>query len=191
MTPQDRRSHLSLPSAEPRRATRAPEHDPVSAGKARRSAASGLIVQALCQSFVRLAVPVSRPRDRNLELDDGPASGLALDLDPPSERFDSIPEPGQSRPPPRVGSSDAVIANRKEKHAVLDTEANPHARGLRMLRRVGQRFGNGVVGGDLDLVGEPVLEGYVELDANGGATSECFERRRETACGEFGWMDAL
>src|SRR2546423_1815144 len=53
------------------------------------------------------------PGDRDLDFDYGSASGLALDLDPPSERFDSIPEPGQSRSPPRIGSADAVIANRK------------------------------------------------------------------------------
>jgi hypothetical protein len=63
--------------------------------------------------FQELAVSVSWPRDRDLDLDDSSASGLALDLDPSSERFDSIPEPGQSRPAPRIGSADAVIANRK------------------------------------------------------------------------------
>src|SRR4051812_23240032 len=156
--------------------------------------AGGAGRRGLWPELVRLAVWVSRPRDRDdrdLDLDDSSASGLALDLDPPAERFDSIPEPGQSRPASRIGSADAVIANRQEKHVVLDTERDPHARGVSVLRRVGQRFGNGVVGGDLDLVGEPVLEGYVELDANHGATSECFERRRQTARGEFRWMDAL
>ena len=63
----------------------------------------------MCQELVRRAVSVSRPRDRDLDLDYSAASGLALDLDLPSERFDSIPEPGQSRPPPRIGSADAVI----------------------------------------------------------------------------------
>ena len=37
----------------------------------------------------------------------------------------------------------------------------------------------------------PLTEILAELDPNGGATSECFERGRETACGEFRWMDAL
>ena len=77
--------------------------------------------------------PIHDRFDRDLDLDDSSASGLALDLDLPSERFDSIPEPGQSRPPPRIGSADAVIANRKEKHVVLDTEGDPHARGVRVL----------------------------------------------------------
>src|SRR3954469_9345535 len=176
-----------------RRATsRTRDHRRDIAGRATLArSARGAGRRGLCQELVRLAVLVSWPRDRDLDLDDSSASGRALDLDPASERFDSIPEPGQSRPPPRIGSADAVIANRKSKHVVLDTEGNPHARGVRVLRRVGQRLGNGVVGGHLDLVGEPVLEGYVELNANGGATSECFERRRKAARGEFGWMDAL
>src|SRR3954447_26895206 len=89
--------------------------------------------RGLCQELVRLAISVSWPCDRDLDLDDGSASGLALDLDPASERFDSIPEPGQSRPPPRIGSADAVIANRKQKHVVLDAEGDPHARGVRVL----------------------------------------------------------
>src|SRR3954470_6562776 len=89
--------------------------------------------RGLCQELVQLAVSVRWSGDRDLDLDDSSASGLALDLDPPSERFDSIPEPGQSRPPPRIGSADAVIANRKEKHVGLDTEGDPHSRGVRVL----------------------------------------------------------
>ena len=83
--------------------------------------------------LVRLAVPVSRSRDRDLHLDERSASGLALDLDPPSERFDSIPEPGQSRSSGCIGSAHAVIANRKKEHVVLDPEGDPHARGVRVL----------------------------------------------------------
>src|SRR3954451_23473467 len=99
------------------------------AGSARGAGRHGL-----CQELVRLAVSVSwQPRGRDLDLDESSAPGLALDLDSPSERFDSIPQPGQSRPPPRIGSADAVIANRKYKHVVLDTEGDPHARGVRVL----------------------------------------------------------
>src|SRR3954466_14817587 len=75
--------------------------------------ARGAGLRGLCQELVRCAVSVSWPLDRDLDLDYSSASGLALDLEPPSERFDSIPEPGQSRPPPRIGSADAVVANRK------------------------------------------------------------------------------
>src|SRR5215211_2843780 len=104
------------------------------AGRAiRAGSAGGAGRRGLWQELVRLAVSVSWPRDRDLDLHDSSASGLALDLDRPSERFDSIPEPGQSRPPPRIGSADAVIANRKQKHVVLDTEGDPHARGVRVL----------------------------------------------------------
>jgi hypothetical protein len=109
-------------------------------------------VGGLWQALVRLAVSVSRSTDRDRHLDDGSPSGLALDLDPPSERFDSIPEPGQSRSSGCIGSARAVIANREKEHVVLDPEGDPHARGVRMLRRVGESLRDGVVGGYLDLV---------------------------------------
>ena len=103
--------------------TRTRDHRRDIAGRATLApSARGAGRRGLSQELVRLAVSVKLARDRNVDLDDSSTSGLALDLDPPSERFDSIPEPGQSRPPPRIGSADAVIANRKEKHAVLDTE---------------------------------------------------------------------
>ena len=105
----------------------------------------------------------------------GPAIGISTSMSVPlpdglsilicpSERLDSIPEPGQSRPSARIGAAHAVIANRKKEHVVLDTEGDPHARGVRVLGRVGERLRDGVVGGYLDLVWEPVLEADVELD---------------------------
>src|SRR3954451_13081552 len=114
--------------------TRTRDHRRDIAGRATvPRSARGAGRRGLCQELVRLAISVSGPRDRDLDPDGRSASGLALDLDPPSERLDSVPEPGQSGPPPRIGSADAVIANRKQKHIVLDTEADPHARGVRVL----------------------------------------------------------
>src|SRR4051794_41157142 len=95
--------------------------------------ASGAKRRGVYRGLVRLAGSVSWPPGRGLDRGGRSASHLALHLDPSSERFDSIPQPGQSRPPPRIGSADAVIANRKQKHIVLDTEADPHARGVRVL----------------------------------------------------------
>ena len=77
---------------------------------------------------------------------------MALDLDPPTERLDSIPEPGESRSSGCIGSTRAVIANREQEQVILEPEGDPYARGVRMLRRVGQGFRDGVVGGYLDLV---------------------------------------
>src|SRR3954471_5426074 len=131
----------------------------------------------LCQQLVRLAVSVSWPRDRDLHLDEPFASGRALDLDPTSERLDSIPQPVQSGPSVGVRAAHTVIANRKTEHVVVDTERDPHARGVRVLRRVGERLRDRVVGGYFDMVQEPLLEAHVELDADGRAAPECFQRR--------------
>src|SRR4051794_24612468 len=118
----------------------------------------------LRRQLVPLVVSVGWPRDWDLHLDEGSASGRALDLDAPSERLDSIPQPGQSGPSAGVRAAHTVIANRKTEHVLVETEGDPHARGVRVLRRVGERLRDGVVGGYLDVVREPLLEAHVELD---------------------------
>src|SRR3954469_20169726 len=135
-----------------------------------------------------MTVSVSRSHGY-LRFDEGAAPRRALDPEPPSERLDSIPEPGQPRPSACMGAADTVIANRKQEHVVVDTQGNPHPRGVRVLGRVRQRLRDGVISGDLDLVREPLLKGHVELDANVRAASKCFERRCESALGEDRWMD--
>src|SRR3954454_645663 len=153
-----------------------------SAGEARR--------RRLCERPVRLTVLVSWFHDWDLHLDERAASWRTLDPERPSERLDSIPEPGQPRPSACMGAADAVIANRKQEHVVVNTQGNPHPRGVRVLGRVRQRLRDGVISGDLDVVREPLLEGHVELDADGGAAPKRFERRCESALAEDRWMDA-
>ena len=102
--------------------------------------------------------------------------GLSIWIRPPSASIRSL---SPVSPDPRVGvrAAHTVIANRKQGHVVLDTEGDPHARGVRVLGRVGERLRDGVVGGYLDMVREPLLEAHVELDADGRAAPERFQRR--------------
>src|SRR4051812_4602878 len=103
------------------------------AGRATGGSAAGAGCRRVRQQLVRLVVSVSWPPDWDLHVDEGSASGRALDLDPPSERLDSIPQPDQSGPSAGVRAAHTVIAHRKTEHVVLDTEGDPHARGVRML----------------------------------------------------------
>src|SRR3954466_11591336 len=103
------------------------------AGRGTGGSARGAGRRRLRQQFVRLVVSVSWSPDWDLHLDEGSASGRALDLDPPSERLDSLPQPGQSGPSIGVRAAHTVIANRKTEHVVVDTERDPHVPGVRVL----------------------------------------------------------
>ncbi|GAA3040486.1 hypothetical protein GCM10010464_00020 [Pseudonocardia yunnanensis] len=59
-----------------------------------------------------------------------------------------------------------------------------------VLGRVGQRLGDQVVGGDLDLLGQPAIEADVEFDRDGAAAGEGLERGGQAAAGEDRRVDA-
>ena len=59
-----------------------------------------------------------------------------------------------------------------------------------MLGGVGQRFGDDVVGSDLDGFGKPTLDVDVDADRHHRASCECPQRRSETTLGQNRRMDA-
>jgi phage terminase large subunit-like protein len=65
-----------------------------------------------------------------------------------------------------------------------------HGGGLRVLGRVGQHLGDGEVGGDLDLLGQPTLDPHIEANRHRAAASQHSQRRAEAALGESGRVDA-
>ena len=60
-----------------------------------------------------------------------------------------------------------------------------------VLRDVGERFGDHVISGRLDLLGESIGVGDGELDGNGGPQRELVERGDESSLGEDGRMDPV
>jgi hypothetical protein len=81
-----------------------------------------------------------------------------------------------------VGATAAVVADLNPQHVV--------AGGPGVLGGAGQRLGDGVVGGDLDQFGQPPIEADVEADGDGGAASECRERRFQPTVPEGGRVEA-
>ena len=59
-----------------------------------------------------------------------------------------------------------------------------------MLGRVGQCFGDNVVGADLNLIGQPFLDAQVELNRNRRAAGHRPQRLTQTALGQNRRMDA-
>ena len=117
--------------------------------------------------------------------------GLSRESRPPSASTRSL-RPRSPVPPVRVGAAGAVVADRDAQ------DASGRRRGRRstltarrgVLGGVGQRLGDDVVGGDLDLLGQPLLDAHVELDRDRRAAGERLERRAQPALGEDRRVDA-
>src|SRR5918996_6201305 len=105
----------------------------------------------------------------NLYVNPCPTPRGAFDLDRSSERLGAVPETHESRASVEIGSANAVISYREKEHVLLHTSGDRHNRGIRVLRRVGQRLRNDVVPDHLDLLGEALLKAKEELDGNGRA----------------------
>ncbi len=81
-----------------------------------------------------------------------------MDVDRAAQSLDAVGEACQAGTARWIGPADSVVAERQQQAAAARSERHLHARGLRVLDRVGQCLGDGVVGGDLDRLGQPPVE---------------------------------
>jgi hypothetical protein len=69
-------------------------------------------------------------------------------------------------------------------------QINLHTRCVGVLRGVGQRLGDHVIGGDLDPLRQPALTAHVQRDGNRRTKGKRLQRRWETTLGQDRGMDA-
>src|SRR6266508_1389291 len=120
----------------------------------------------------------------------GALPGRAGDRDAPAQRLDPVGEPDEPGAPPPGGATGAVVADRQVQAAVTRLDLDMGGRGVGVLGGVGQRLGDDVVRGDLDLLGQPRLDVHVELDRDGGAAGQRLQRGTEAALGQDRRVDA-
>jgi hypothetical protein len=80
----------------------------------------------------------------------GARAGGAVDGDGPAERLHAVFQPDQAGAPHRIGSASPVITDAEVQDRAGRLRADLDDRRVRVLGRVGECFGDDVVGGDLD-----------------------------------------
>src|SRR5205807_5722046 len=106
-----------------------------------------------------------------------------------AQGFYPVDEPDDPGTPRRIGPAVAVVIDRKAQRRVLDTELHVDDGCVRVLRRVGQRLGHDVVGGDLYRLGQPADLVDVQHGRQTGAPGERAERRAQATLGQDRRMD--
>jgi hypothetical protein len=83
-----------------------------------------------------------------------------------------------------VRAAAAVVADPHVQDALAGNDLDLGGRGAGVLGGVGQRLGDGVVGGDLDRLGQPPGRLDVKADGNCGAAGQRPQRRAQPALGQ-------
>jgi hypothetical protein len=113
-----------------------------------------------------------------------------VDGDRAAQRLDPVGQADEPGAPADLRPAGAVVAHQQAQPvgggACLDLDG----RGTGVLGRVGQRFGDDVVGGDLDRLGQPLRHGHLQLHRNGGAARQRLQRRAQAALRQDRRVDA-
>ena len=108
----------------------------------------------------------------------------AVHGDRAAERLDAVLEPDQAGAPAWISPAAAVVADAQAKGMVGRLHVDVNDGGVRVLGRIGQRFRDHVVGGDLHPLRQPRDTTDVELGRNRAAARERLQRRLEAAPGQ-------
>src|ERR1700758_104614 len=98
----------------------------------------------------------------------GADAGWAVEPEAPAEGFHPVFETDQPGSTGRVGAAATVVAHRDSQHTiagvgVVGGDLDVHGAGVGVFGDVGQRFGQQVVGGALDVFGQPLGDGNIEI----------------------------
>ena len=97
----------------------------------------------------------------------------------PVQGLDAVGQAAQAGAVQRIGSSDPVVGDLDHGVAVQPCHADADRGCLRVLRHVGQRLRDDVVGGSLDGRRQALLRGE-HLDREGRPAGESLERSRKS-----------
>jgi len=113
-------------------------------------------------------------------------AGRAVYGDRAAERLDAVFEPDQAGAPDWIGPTAAIVADAQAKDTAGRLHVDVNERGVRVLGRIGQRFGDHVVGGEFHPLRQPRRTPHVELNRNRAAARE----RSPSGSGWIGRPDA-
>ena len=119
-----------------------------------------------------------------------PTSAWLRQREHATQGLDPVGESDQPGAGGGVGAPTAVVADPDVQPAVADLHIDVDRGGPSVLCGVGQRLGDGVVGGQLDRFGQPAVEVEAEAHGDRGASGERRQRRLEAALRECRRVEA-
>ena len=127
---------------------------------------------------------------RERDLDRRPFASGAPHDDRAAQGLYAVAQPDETGAARRVRAADAVVPSRDVHDAISRGDVDVDARRLRVLGGVGDDLGDGVVGGDLDAVGDVIADIDVERDGYRRAARERPQGGTEPALGEDRRVDS-
>jgi len=110
--------------------------------------------------------------------------------DPAAERLGPVPEPDQARAATEVRAATPVVVDADSENAVAGHYLDLGGGSVGVLGRVGQRFGDHVVRGDLNRLRRSARDLDVQVNWNGAAANQPSERRTQPALRQRRRVDA-
>jgi hypothetical protein len=118
-------------------------------------------------------------------------SHRAPDLETPAKCLDTVGETSQAGASVRRGSPDPIVSHLDDQSAWVSLQLD-HRRGrLGMSGHIGQGLTHDEEGGELDLLGHPVLGGSDHFNRHGGTSRHRLEGNSEAMVAHRCGMDAV
>lgn len=128
--------------------------------------------------------------EREFRVQNGSSCPGAIDEHETAKRLHAVFEAREAGAAADDGVTDAIVADSDRQNLFRDLSPNTYRRCPRVLGRVGQRLGDHVIRGDLDVLGQPLVRARVNPDRIGGTAGERPDRGPEAASCQYRWVDA-